>query len=88
MFGEVVVVSFHLLIEIALRWPLLLGVVKLLACHGLMPLLHKEKWRMNVNLFHLPLWILLLVARNPCFFRKKKEKKMFIESFLETDHIS
>jgi len=56
------------LIEIALRWPLFLGVVKLLACNGFMPLLHKKKWHMNVNLFCLLLWILLLVARNPFFF--------------------
>jgi hypothetical protein len=75
MLGEVVEVSLHLLIEIALRWPLFLGVVKLLACHGFMPLLHKEKWYLNVNLFCLPLWILLLVARN-LFLIEKKNKKI------------
>lgn len=82
MFGEAVEVSLHLLIEIALWWPLFFGVVKLLTCHGFMPLFHKEKWYMNVNLFCLPFWILLLVDRNPCFFLKKDKKKMFVKSFL------
>jgi len=44
-----------------------------------MPLLHKEKWHMDVNLFCLSLWILLLVAKNPCFFRKK-DKKIFSQN--------
>jgi len=82
MLGEVVVVSLHLLIEIALQWPLFLGVVKLLTCHGFMPLLHKERWRTNVDLFHLPLCILLLVAEKLCFFKKKKTKKYAHRIFL------
>jgi hypothetical protein len=61
-------VSFQLLIKITLWWPLFLGVMRWLTCHGLVPLPHKERWCMNMNLLCLPLWTLLPFAENLCFF--------------------
>jgi len=81
MLGEVIVVSFHLLIKIALQWPLLLGVVRLLTCLDSCDFFIKKNGVRMWTSFTYHFGFCYLLPKTLVFFLKK-EKKILIESFL------